>query len=185
MARWRLTAKHYINVLEKDTGEKVEWIREETNPDTGRKLRRPFQVPMLLDPDDVTCKNRDGDVIVSRADSVKRGDFVYEGPPTVDMEPLDDEAEEISKLESVNWTNPIDAIPGNGDYGANLLDHLSKQLNEAILKNPVPQATSLSGVSASEFGAMKEQMAVLMKQNAELMAEREPKTEPKVVGDRR
>lgn len=187
MARWRLTAKHYINVLDKDTGEKVEWIREETSPDTGRKLRKAYSVPMLLDPDDPTCMNREGEVVVARAASAKRGDFVYEGPPTVDMEPLDEEAEEISALEKPKWINPIESIPGQGVYAENLLTFLNQQLADAMKQNPIqPAATSLSGVSKEEFSAMQEQMSAVLKQNAELLERLDAKPEPKVAGgDRR
>lgn len=185
MARWRLTAKHYINVLEKDTGEKVEWIREESDRDSGRKLRKIYQVPMLLDPDDRTCQNRDGEVIVARAEGHRKGDFIYDGPPTVDMEPLDDEAEAISAAEKPKWINPIESIPGQGVYAENLLTFLNQQLAEAMKQNPIPQATSLSGVSKEEFAAMQEQMAAVLKQNAELLEKLEAKPEVKAGGDRR
>ena len=119
MARWRLREKHYLRVPG------TEWEYREVTM-AGRQGRKIFQVPLYLDPEDPGCHNYPGEIIV--ADKPYNRDYVFEGPPTPEMEPLDDEAEAISKAESVNWVNPIESLPGT--YNQSLLEHLEKQVAE-------------------------------------------------------
>ena len=51
MARWRLTAKHYLTVPG------IEWEQKETNRDTGRQMTKKYPVPLFLDPDDPADQN--------------------------------------------------------------------------------------------------------------------------------
>src|SRR6516164_5357111 len=99
MARWKLLASHYLNVPG------TEWEQRETPRETGKEVRKRYFIPRLLnieDPGDWTEKYRNdlgqvfgGDIIVCFAGRGQPKDIVFEGLPTPDMEPLDEEAEAI------------------------------------------------------------------------------------------
>lgn len=165
MAKWRLTAAHYLNVPG------TEWEYKETDRTSGRQARRIFPVPMLLDPKDPNSCNRDGDCIVVRGEA-GRGEHEFLGDPTPDMEPLDDEASAISAQFEGRWTHPIDSLPANGDYSASLIFAFERQMKELIKSGSATpaQPVSAGAVSAEEFKALQEQVAALMAQNAELKA---------------
>ena len=164
MARWRLVEDHYINAQLGD--EKIEWEYKEIDRTTGRERRKRFPVPLYCDTG----------MIISYAGS-ERGDdngtfgpIIFEGPPTPGMEPIDDEAREITRKYEPQWKHPIESLPGQG-FSASLLDNLNKQL-DALARNPAVAAVAQAGVSKDEFEQLKEQMAQLMAQNAELQAEK-------------
>lgn len=117
MARWRLLAPHYINVL--DTGgDAVEWEYEEIDKNTGKVARKRYPVPLHLDPNDPTDHNYPGEIIVADKPSRQYNrDYVMVGKISVtqDMQPLDDEAEKISDEARKKWAHPIDSIPMNND----------------------------------------------------------------------
>lgn len=171
MARWRLTAKHYLNATQ--DGEASQWVREETNRDTGRTKRQSFNVPLYLDPDDPTMQTPrgSGEIIVAWAGKGYRHDIVFVGQPTAEMEPLDDEAEAITEAERHNWIHPIESLPGQG-FEQNLLAMLRKQLEDAMNYRPIAttQPIVVQGVDIEEFRKMQEQLAELMAQNLELQA---------------
>src|SRR5262245_50428965 len=121
MARWRLTAKHYLRVPG------TEWDYKEQSQETGKQVRKVFEVPMYLDPDSPGDWTENGDINVCYAGRGKPRDIVFEGPPTPDMEPLDDEAKEISAAERPKWVHPIESLPGT-NYSQSLLDDLQKQV---------------------------------------------------------
>src|SRR5881392_1048059 len=94
MARWRLKDKHYLSVPG------IEWEYQETDRETGRRARKIFTVPLYLDPEIQADWNypEEGAIIVStKFDPAHRRDIVFTGPPTPDMEPVDDEAEAITQ----------------------------------------------------------------------------------------
>lgn len=169
MARWRLIGKHYLNVPG------TEWMHEEVNRDTGRRARKMFPVPEYLDPDDPSCFNYPGEIIVCHDGKGEARDKVFVGPPTPDMEPLDNEARAISGEASKKWVHPIESLPGQGTtYSEQLLSALSRQLDAMIRQNPLPQAqvggpVSVSGVSEQAFAQLQDQVAKLMQQNAQLL----------------
>lgn len=106
MARWRLTAPHYLKV----PGTEYEY--KETDQTTGRQGRKVFQVPLWLHPDDPGSQNYPGEVIVTnKEDRAFPRDYLFVGPPTPDMEPLDDEAEKLSDSMRERWTHPIESLP--------------------------------------------------------------------------
>lgn len=165
VARWRLTAPHYINV--EIAGQHTEWEHTETNRDTGRQARTRFKVPTLLNPDDPTNYNYPGEIIVANAPYGR--DLVYKGPPTADMEPLNEAAQAITDAERPKWQHPIESL--SGSYGEAVLDKLSRQLEAVMSKSgPLPQATSIGQVSPEQFAEMQRQVQMLMEQNAQLMA---------------
>src|ERR1700744_2889293 len=106
MARWRLKGKHYLNI------EGVDWEYKETLQN-GKQKRMTLKVPMYLDPEDGSEHNYPGEIIVAYGDMKhQKLDLIFTGPPTPDMEPIDDEAEEISASHSSNWIHPIDSLEG-------------------------------------------------------------------------
>lgn len=160
MARWRLTAPHYLNV----PGTEVEF--KETDRDTGKQARKVYQIPRLLSPDDPgDCFQ--GECIVAYAKGAERRDIVFVGPPTPDMEPLDAEAEEISNRLRPSWKHPIESLPGTGgDYGQALIQAFEKQI-AALMRSKAVDVPNTS-VSPEEFKALQAQVAALMARNAEL-----------------
>lgn len=165
MARWRLTQPHYLNVPDN------EWEYKEQDPTTGREMRHRFPVPRLLNPDDPSDFNyrEDRMVVVATARSPNfPRDYIFSGPPTPDMEPMDDEARAISDSFADKWRHPMDSLPGIGDFSQSLIAMFEKQM--AQLPTAPLQTQSMAGVSREEFEAMKEQMAQLMARNAELEA---------------
>lgn len=174
MARWRVTAKHYINA--KQFGEDTTWVREETNRDTGRAFRRTFTVPLLIDPEDPICINRNtGYCVVATEGSETPGDIIILGPPTPDMEPLDDDARAITKAESVKWKDPINSLPISigDDFGNQLLAMLTAQFN-TVANNP---SVSLKGASNSEIEELKAMLAAQQEQIAKLIGGSSPAPE--------
>ena len=167
MPRWKLTAKHYI--FADLYGETTQWVREETNRETGRTMRKPYNVPVLLDPEDPTCCNHaTGDCVVAHKGSEQRGDIVFYGPPTADMYPLDPEAQAISDAERPKWTNPIENFDSNnGDYGAAVVALLEKQLDALGGRVPV----SLKDVPNDRLDKLEALVQQLMEQNAVLQAQ--------------
>ena len=170
MARWRLTAPHYLKVPG------TVWRYEETDRETGEQNQVVFNVPRLLDPKDPKHCNRAGEITVAYAGSEQPGDRVFEGPPTPDMEPLDDEARALSGEWQERWQHPVESLPAQGDFAATMLRGFEKQI-EALLKvggqSVSPQTT---GVSEADFRALQEQVAALMARNAELEAAPAAKT---------
>jgi len=163
MARWRLTAKHYINATR--YGEPTQWVREETSRDTGRVNRKTYEVPMYLDPDDPSDQNYPGEVIVAHEKGAQRNDIIFRGKPTPDMEPLDEEAEKITEATRPEWTNPIDSLPATGgNYSEALLAMLTKQVDEAAKNQPV-------SASMDEFKKLQQQVAALVESNSKLHAQ--------------
>lgn len=164
MARWRLLNAHYLNVPDN------EWEYKETNRDTGRQVRKVFPVPRLLDTNDQSDYNYPGEIIVTDGKShTERKDIIFFGPPTPDMEPLDDEAQAISDAERHKWIHPIESLPGQG-YGETLLADLQRQLSAAAALQPTP-AVSVKGVDPADFAKLQEQVAALLAQNLELKAQ--------------
>lgn len=98
MARWRIMGKHYLNV----PGTEYEY--RETNETTGKQARKVFPVPLYLDPANPGDRNYPDEIIVAHAASkLFPKDIIFVGPPTLDMEPLDEEAEAISAEMQKGW----------------------------------------------------------------------------------
>ena len=169
MARWRLMAKHYINATRH--GERTQWMREETNRDTGRVNRMLFDVPVYLDPDDPRDQNYPGEIIVAYEKGAQPRDLILSGEPTPDMEPVDEEAQKISDATRPKWKHPIDSLsPTGGNYSEALLTLLTKQLEEAASKSG-PPARASGTIDEAAFKKMQEDMKVLMESNAKLQAQ--------------
>jgi len=161
MARFRLLASHYLVV----TG--TEWEQKEIDQGTGKEIRRRYKVPRLLHIDDpadwnyphispATGKAFGGDIIVATEDDPNfPRDIVFVGPPTPEMEPLDDEAREIVAQHRHLWVDPIESLPSNGQlYSESLIDRFLAAQADVAIKGSQPN----------------EDMMKLMKQMADALA---------------
>lgn len=120
MARWRLTEAHYLQV------EDCFWEQVETDRETGRQRRKQYPVPMHLDPKNpADCNYRPnsgnvlmggnseevGAIVVCWKGKGERRDIVFIGDPTSGMEPLDDEAKEVTeRLMAEGKWNSVDTF---------------------------------------------------------------------------
>ena len=164
MARWRLTAAHYLLI----PGTKYRY--EETDRETGEVNRQEFDVGRLLDPNNPKDCRSAGSCIVSNAEKPLPGDWPYKGEPTPDMEPLDEEAADISATLRAKWEHPIDSLPVQGaNYSEALLERLEKALQVAMTNSPdIAVSQPQSGVPLEDFKALQEQVAALIARNSEL-----------------
>jgi hypothetical protein len=172
MARWKVTAKHYVHA--EQYGQPTEWERQETNVQTGRMFRKTYKVPMFIDPDDPFCVNKfEGICVVARAGTEKPGDIVFTGPPTPDMEPLDADAQAETDEHKHKWINPIDSLAPEigGDFGKQILALLERQLDAAGRPQP---AVSLAGASSADIESLKSIVAKQQEMINQLMSRAGP-----------
>jgi hypothetical protein len=127
---------------------------------------------MHLDPKNAADWNYPQDesiIVADKFDPAHPRDIVFRGPPTPDMEPLDDAAQAVSDAERKNWIHPIEAL--NMTYSESRLSDFERQIAELMAKG-VPKmsapALSLSGVDPADFERLQQQVATLMERNAEL-----------------
>lgn len=155
MARWRLRTSHYLKVPD------TVYIYEEVDRTTGKLGRKIFNVPLLLDPANPADCNYPGEIIVCHAGKGADKDYVFDGQPTPDMDPIDEEARAITTRMEPSWRHPIDSLPGT--FSASLIEGFQKDIDALRTGQMETQA-----VKASEFDILKGQVAELMKQNKEL-----------------
>lgn len=170
MARYRLNTGHYIHALQWDQSQ-TEWEYTEQSLVNNRMVRRRFKVPMLLDPKDATCCNYPGECIVTtKYDERFPLDIVFEGDPTPDMTPLDDEARARVEELSAKWIHPIEALPGN--FSQSLLDTLERQLSAVAARAPIPTANPVStnGVDNDRLLKLEKLVSDLASANIALQA---------------
>lgn len=174
MTRWLLKADHYLNVPG------TQWEYEETSRESGKRKREVLPVPLLIELKDPDFQNADGDVIVcyegkGEREGRPRGDIIFIGSPTPDMEPLDDEAQAITDELRPRWEHPIETLPANGGMTAQeqvFMETIIKAMSGAAAQVPN------TGVSPEAFAKLQEQVAALMARNAELeSAAKAPTTE--------
>lgn len=166
MARWRLTEAHYLKV----PGTK--WEYTEVNRTTGRPVRKQFQVPMYLDPNDPsqwTSRNGPdaGEIVVCYENKGLPDDIVFEGGVTPGMLPLDSEAKEITKRMEEIWgtrvTQSTEEADQQASYTNQLLSGLIDQMTDLKTAAPPPQA--VPGLEDFMKG-----MAEMMRQQTEILA---------------
>ena len=150
MARFRLKEKHYIL-----TDPPEEWEQKETDQQTGRQGTKRYKVPRFLDPGDPSHWTGPGEIIVSTKLSPQfPRDIIFEGPPTPDMEPLDDEA-----IELLRGNEKKDPFLGYDDRSYS--DRLLEKLHEAAMSQPA--APRADDGLASQIAELKAQIAALQK----------------------
>ena len=178
MARWRLTQKHYLNV----PGTTYE--HKETS-NYGKQVRKNYNVPLFLDPEDPgDCnynyggesrspnQNGAGEIIVAYATGAERPrDIIFEGPPTIDMVPLDEEAKAISEEMRAAWgrsyiTEDVD----EGGFSNRLLHELSETLNAFNATSKPVSAVAEDG----KIAALEAQIKQMLDINTALIAKLEP-----------
>lgn len=158
MARWKLTASHYLTVAGNA------WEQTEVDQMTGRQVRKRYEVPMQLDIQDPVMWNGNvirnprgeilgGDIIVAYASGAHESkDYLFTGDPTPDMFPLDDEAKEISAGFTQKWNaRPEEDVP----YGEKLIAQLMAAKADADSKPSSVQIEGLPEVLAT-FGKIAE-----------------------------
>lgn len=168
--RWRLMTSHYLNVPG------TEWEHNESDRTTGKAVRKLYTVPALLDPRNPNDCNRDGECVVAHAiDGLRneRSDVIFLGDPTPNMEPINDEAEEISNGLKAKWTNPIETLPANGGMNDQEKAFMEKMMmafagTMQARNQPIPNA---------EVNELKDRLAKL---EALLVAQAKPAAERRV-----
>ena len=162
MARWKLLASHYLNVPG------TEWEYKEVNRVTGRPQVKKFPVPLLLDVTqfaDCNYRNEmtgDGEIVVCYAGKGLDKDIIFEGEPTPDLLPLDDEAKAISETFADKWHHPIESLEANGpSYSEQLLDRLQNEVADVRSKTTSAQVEGMSELLTA--------MTAMMKQNQDML----------------
>jgi hypothetical protein len=168
MARWKLKDGHYLNVPG------IEWEYKESDRETGRQARKIYEVPLYLNPrnrEDWNYPQDEAIIVANKFDKAHPRDHVFVGEPTPDMEPIDDEAEAITKsfIDAGKWKHPIENL--NMTYSQSMLTefeqaialHLAGMAKQA----PAPNV-SVASVDPSDFKKLQEQVAALMERNAQL-----------------
>lgn len=157
-ARWRLTNPHYLNVETLPDGTDVEWESKETSRENGRTIRKTYKVPMLLTPTEPGDCNYPGEIIVANAHSVAYPqDIVFHGNPTPEMEPLNDEAKDISDGMRAKWDHPIDSLPANGGMNTQEQAFFESMMKAFATQASIPNTS----VPKEEYDALKERLAKL------------------------
>lgn len=144
MARWMLKEAHYLKVPG------TVWEEMSVDRDTGRQKRIAHPVPRLLNPKDPSDWSHrpqsggahvsvggssfdEGAIVVAWAGKTDdRRDFIFEGEPTPDMEPIDDEAKEISAKKFSNWRDPMDSAYTALAPTEQLLIKLQEEMSQAM-----------------------------------------------------
>lgn len=164
--RWKLRQAHYLSV----PGQV--WEYSELDRVTGRPKRTQFPVPRLIDPMDPADwtekvisnqgKVVDGFCIVCYEGKGQPTDVVFTGPPTPDMEPMDDEATALSATFASKWKHPIESLPSGG-YAQVLQTQFEGELAKVQANNNKP--AQIEGMTE-----LLTAMTSMMKQNQEMMA---------------
>jgi hypothetical protein len=153
MARWKLMASHYLNVVEK-----IEWECKEVDRTTGRERRKQITVPLHLDILDPSCwTNRwgnrtafdpgEGEIVVCQPGTGQPTDMEFHGDPTPDMMPLDDEAKEISASFEHLWRYKPEGTETS--FSQSLIDNFQAQMSEAESKKPAVEVAGLADLVAA------------------------------------
>ena len=170
MARWRLREKHYLIIRTLPDGTDVVWEQKETSQQTGRSMRKLYPVPMFLDPDPNSPgdHNYPGQVIVCWEDKGQPADYVFEGEPTPDMEPLDDEAKKVSASLKDKWIHPIESLEGG--FSATIMTRLEALMAKVAIQPPAP--------ANSDMAKLTQMVESMQEEIAQLRAERAAAEEP-------
>jgi hypothetical protein len=106
-----------------------------------------------------------GDCIVCHEGKGQPRDHLFTGGPTMDMEPLDAEAEHLTNEMLKHCRHPIDSLPG--DFTQSILNDFQRQIDSIAKNQPVPNPQNVA-VTFQEFNDLKGQVAKLLEENAKL-----------------
>lgn len=164
MARWKLTSAHYLNVPG------TEWEYKEVSRETGRQVRKIYEVPLYLDPKDPGDHNYPDEIIVTNGGTRQPRDIKFVGKPTPEMEPIDEEAIAQTEAERPRWKNPIEQF---GEYNQSLISNFEAQIAQLMAGQPATPAGPVAKgtVSEADFAKLQAQVAALMEQNATLQSQ--------------
>lgn len=160
MARWKLMTAHYLNCPD------TEWEYNEVNRSTGKPQRKRFPVPRYINPQDPADwtkswgrdEGADGETIVCLVGKGERGDIEFNGDPTPDMVPIDNEAKAISATFADRWRYKPESAEIS--YSQALVDGLEEAVAEKMAK-PV-EIPGLQELAAA-VGTIAAQNAELIK----------------------
>jgi len=158
--RWRLITAHYLNIPVHPDGTRTEWEHKETNRDNGRSVRKLYTVPLLLNPQDPTDHNHPGEIVVAHdveGALHNRRDYIFEGEPTPDMEPLNDEAQAISDSLQDKWIHPVETLSSEMSQAEQTF---MENMMKAFSQVGQPQLPNAS-VPREEYDELKERLAKL------------------------
>ncbi len=151
MARWKLVNAHYLNCVG------TEWEYNEVDRTTGRQVRMRLPVPRHLnpyDPSDWTNRwgnkdNEEGEIVVCHAGKGEPKDVVFQGDPTPDMVPIDDEAKAISGSFTELWRYKPE-VDAPGGFSQSMVDKFQSQFAELQSKpSTVPGLEDLAKAVAA------------------------------------
>ena len=157
--RWRLTEAHHLAIAVLPDGTRVEWEHKETSRESGRAVRKLYQVPMFLEPKDAADHNYPGEIVVAHAGpGTLKADYIISGPPTPGMEPLNEAAQELSDEGRHKWDNPIESLPANGGMTGAETEFMRKMM-EAFERIAPPRAEPK--VDTNEVTELRDRLARL------------------------
>ena len=166
MARWKLVTNMYLNCLGDAA---TQWEYKEVDRSTGRERRKTLPVPRYLDindPSDWTWRdptsNRDnanGEIIVCHVGKGKDRDIEFDGDPTPDMIPVDEEATQISASFADHWRYKPEGTEMT--YSQSMLDKFMAEKADMEAK---PQTVEVAGMGdlLSAFATMTQQNQALL-----------------------
>lgn len=176
--RWSLRKAHYLKIAQLPDGTKVEWEHKETNRDSGRTNRKIFAVPMYLNSEDASDCNYPGECIVAHrvegCHNLKQ-DYIFEGEPNQEMEPLNEEAQAITDSLRAKWIHPIDTIPVNGGMNSEEMAFMAKMM-QAFGEGQTKATGTVPKAQYDELQARLDRLEALLTKL--------PSVEPSVTGRR-
>lgn len=149
MARWKLMAPHYMNLV---NGADWEYVENSG----GKHRRHRFLVPRMLNPNDPgdwnsrwgqrssnnIVGNEEGEIIVALPGKGEGSDYEFLGDPTPDMMPIDDEARELSASFETRWSYRPDQAESS--FSQSLVDGF----REAMETSRQPETVKIEGLDA-------------------------------------
>ena len=185
MARWRLTQPHYLNT----PGTEFEY--KETSH-YGKTVKKIFPVPQYLDPEAFSdCNynangeprsgrdmNTPGEIIVAHDTEAKKGrDIIFVGDPTLDMVPLDEEAEIISAALAPKWGR---AFIGDGEDEGGYSNRLLTELTETLNSFNATKSPTSAAPDDGRIAKVEDQLQKMFEMNMALLAKLEPPTSKRI-----
>lgn len=159
MARFELKEKHCLRVPGN------EWEREEVDPISQKPIRKRYQVDQYLDPENIAdCNYRDPPRIIvsTKFDPAWPRDIIFEGQATIDMTPLDPEAEAMVEKAKAKFNDPMRNFDVN--MSEKLLLGFQAQIGELQARinsgqGPAPQQVPISVPDDTRVQALEAELA--------------------------